>query len=98
MVRHIVFFGLRPDVAEAQRNELMESLRGLKAVIPEIRHIEVMPDEIGGERSATFGLLSEFDDYEAMRRYQQHPDHQAAASNVFAHCEWVKAWDYTVAQ
>lgn len=96
MIRHIVFFGVRPDVPAEQVDESIAALRGLPALIPEIRSYEVARDEIGGERSATFGLVSEFDDFDALQRYQTNPDHKAVASRAIALCDWVKAWDYTL--
>jgi len=96
MIRHVVLFGLHPDVSEEQINAFMEGLRGLVPKITEIRSLEVALDEGGGERAASFGLLTTFDDFDALRRYQQHPDHQAVGAQIFAACEWVKAWDYTL--
>lgn len=96
MVRHIVLFGVRPDVSIAQADELIESIRALNTVIPEIRFFEVERDEIGSERSATFGVLSHFDDMDALQRYRDHPDHQAVLVKIGELTEWVKAWDYTV--
>lgn len=96
MVRHIVLFGVRPDVSTAQADELIESIRALNTVIPEIRFFEVERDEIGAERSATFGVLSHFDNMDALQTYRDHPDHQAVLVKIRELTEWVKAWDYTV--
>lgn len=96
MIVHIVLFRLRPDVTDAQRQEFMAGLRGLVGHIPELLSMEVVEDEVISERSATFGLYSKFDDMDALRRYQQHPDHQAVAGPIVAASEWVKSWDYTV--
>src|SRR5437868_6583297 len=94
MLVHIVLFRLRPEVAETEILSCMEGLRQLVGVVSEIRGYHVQRDEIGGERSATFGVLSRFDDADALRRYQQHPAHQAAAARPIALSEWVKTWDY----
>ncbi|GIV96486.1 MAG: hypothetical protein KatS3mg057_1143 [Herpetosiphonaceae bacterium] len=96
MIRHIVLFRLRPEISAGQLDELMDALRALKDTIPEIRSFEVARDEIGSERSASFGILSSFDDFDALRRYQQHPDHQELLSRILLFCEWVRAWDYTL--
>lgn len=95
MVVHIVLFRLRPDVTPTQRETFITQLRGLLGHIPELRSMDVAEDEVGSERSATFGLYSTFDDMDGLRRYQQHPDHQAVAAPIVAACEWVKSWDYT---
>lgn len=96
MIRHIVLFGCREEVEREQIDELIAALQRLPTVIPEIRRYEVRYDEVGGERSATFGLLSEFDDWDALQRYREHPDHQAVLTTIRALTSWTKAWDYTV--
>lgn len=96
MIRHIVLFGRRKEVSDQQIEDLVTALNRLPATIPEIQRYEVRYDEVGGERSATFGLLSEFDDLEALQRYRDHPDHQAVLKTIRELTEWTKAWDYTV--
>lgn len=96
MIRHVVLFRLRRDVTIEERDSLMTDLRRLPEVIPEIRHFEVMLDEIGSERSATYGLLSHFDTMETLRIYQEHPEHQVVATRSAELSEWIKAWDYTI--
>ncbi|NJP04907.1 MAG: Dabb family protein [Chloroflexaceae bacterium] len=95
MICHVVLFGIRADVPQTAIDERIAALQGLTAIIPEIRSMTVARDEIGSERSATFGLISTFDTLEALRTYQQHPQHQAVAAQTFALSEWVKAWDFT---
>lgn len=96
MIRHIVLLHRHPDATDAQIEELVAALRRLPAAIPEIHSYEVHYDEVGGERSATFGLISHFDDMEALRRYQAHPDHQAVLATIRAVTAWTRVWDYTV--
>lgn len=96
MIRHIVLFRMRSDASEEQTEQLMQDIRALPDVISEVRFFEVERDEIGNERSATFGLLSHFDDMEALQRYRDHPDHQAVLEKIRALTEWTRAWDYTI--
>lgn len=96
MIRHIVLFGVRPEVTDAERDEVIAATRALPKSIPDVRFYEVMLDEVGGERSATFGVLSEFDDFDALQRYREHPDHQAVYARLQTISAWIKAWDYTV--
>jgi NAD-dependent DNA ligase len=96
MIRHIVLFGKRPDVSDDQIDALIDSLRALEGIIPEIRFYEVVRDEIGAERSATFGVFSHFDDYDALQRYRDHPDHQNVLATIRELTEWSKAWDFTI--
>jgi NAD-dependent DNA ligase len=96
MIRHIVLLRRHPEATDAQIEDLVAALRRLPETIPEIRSYDVQYDEVGGERSATFGLISHFDNLEALRCYQAHPDHQAVLATIRAVTEWSKVWDYTV--
>jgi hypothetical protein len=96
MLIHIVLFRMRPEVSDGELEACMAGLRALSEIIPEIRSFEVRRDELGGERSTSFGIFSAFDDVAALRRYQQHPAHQEAAARPIGLSEWVKTWDYTV--
>ncbi|NJN67650.1 MAG: Dabb family protein [Chloroflexaceae bacterium] len=96
MIRHMVLFRRHPDASDHQIAALLAMLRKLPETIPEIRSFEVANDEVGSDRSATFGLLSHFDDMAALRRYQEHPDHQAVVAHIRVLTEWSRTWDYTV--
>jgi quinol monooxygenase YgiN len=96
MIRHVVLFGVRSDVSTAEVDDLIAAIRALEGVIPEIRFFEVMRDEIGAERSATFGLISHFDDMDALQRYRDHPKHQEVLVTIRTLTDWTKAWDYTI--
>ncbi len=96
MLRHVVFFKFNAGVAEEEVCDLIESLRALDGVIPEIRDLEVGRDIVRSERSFDFALFSSFDDLEAMQRYQIHPDHQAVVAKVKRLCEKVVAVDYEI--
>jgi len=52
-----------------------ELLRALPGAIAEIQRFEIGVDELGGERQAHLVLVSEFADWDALERYQQHPSH-----------------------
>ncbi len=96
MIRHIVLFGVHPHISDAECDAVLDALRALPDAIPEIRLYEVARDEVGGARSATFGVLSHFDDFAALDRYRNHPDHQAVLVRLNEISAWIKAWDYTV--
>lgn len=96
MVRHIVLFRTHPHISDAECDEVMASVQALEQSIPEIQRFEVRRDEKGGERSATFGLLSEFGDMDALERYRVHPEHQRVLVRLREVSEWIKSWDYTV--
>lgn len=94
MIRHIVFFKFKADATEAQILDLEEGLKGLPALIPEIRGFEVGRDVLRSERSFDLGLVSTFDDLDALQRYQVHPDHQVVVAKVRQIAEKVVAVDY----
>lgn len=79
MVRHVVMWVFPEDSAGRSREENVsracELLSALPDAIPEIRRYEIGVDELGGERQAHLVLDSEFDDWDALERYQQHPSH-----------------------
>lgn len=94
MLRHVVFFRFKTGTAEAEKENLEQSLRRLNGRIPEIRGFEVGRDIIRSERSYDLALISTFDDLPAMQRYQVHPDHQAVIAVVRRLCESVVAVDF----
>ena len=49
---------------------------------------------VRSERSYDLGLVSAFDDLDAMQCYQVHPDHQAVVAKVKRLCSGVAAVDY----
>lgn len=94
MIKHIVFFKFKAGVAEEQIADLEESLKGLPPLVPEIRELEVGRDVVRSERSFDLALVSAFDDFDALQRYQVHPDHQVVIGKVRQICEKVIAVDY----
>jgi hypothetical protein len=94
MLKHIVFMKLNPEVTGADIAALKKELGGLPAVIPEIKAFEFGQDILRTERSWDFALVSAFDDLEAMKRYQVHPDHQVVLKKVRAMCESIAVVDF----
>jgi hypothetical protein len=94
MLKHIVFMKLKPEVTGADIAGLKKELGGLPAVIPEIKAFEFGQDILHTERSWDFALVSAFDDLEAMKRYQVHPDHQVVLKKVRAMCESIAVVDF----
>ena len=85
MIRHIVFSKFKPNVADEQIAELAKGLGALPNRIPEIREYSLGRDIMRSERSFDFVLVSSFADLDALRRYNDHPDHQsvlAIARNI----------------
>jgi hypothetical protein len=94
MLKHIVFMKLNPEVTGADIAALKKELGGLPAVIPEIKAFEFGQDILHTERSWDFSLVSAFDDLEAMKRYQVHPDHQVVLKKVRAMSDSIVVVDF----
>ena len=94
MLKHIVFMKFKPEVTGEDMAGLKKDLGGLPAVIPEIKAFEFGQDILHTERSWDFALVSAFDDLEAMKRYQVHPDHQVVLKKVRAMCESIVVVDF----
>ncbi|TLM61389.1 MAG: Dabb family protein [Deltaproteobacteria bacterium] len=95
MLTHVVLFKFKPETTAAQAVELETRLKGLPALIAEIREFRVGADVVRSERSFDLALVSAFDDLAAMQRYQVHPAHQEVVALVKACCGGVVAVDFS---
>ncbi len=73
MIKHIVFWMMKPEVSAAQKLEMKTKLEALAGKIPELLKIEVGIDAGNG----TMVLYSEFNSEDDLIAYQIHPEHQA---------------------
>ena len=94
MLKHIVFLKFNPGTSEDDIKDVEKGLAGLPDRIPEIKHYEFGRDILRSERSYDFALVSEFEDREAMKRYQVHPYHFAVLNKIHAICEDIVAVDF----
>jgi quinol monooxygenase YgiN len=94
MLTHVVLFKFKPATSAADADRLEAELKGLPAVIPEIREFRVGRDVVRSERSHDLALVSAFEDLAAMQRYQIHPAHQAVVALVKTLCAGVVAVDF----
>lgn len=82
MIKHVVMWKLNGE-SVAQRAEQAERVRGallaLRGRIPGLARLEVGVASAEGEHSMDVVLITEHDSWEALRAYQTHPDHVAAA-------------------
>jgi len=81
-LRHVVCVtwkaGTSPDAVAA----LCEALAGLPALIPEIRGYAFGSDLGLADTNADFAIVADFDDTDAWRRYQDHPEHQRVLTDL----------------
>lgn len=87
MIKHIVFFGLE-DSAEGKTKAdnakvIKFELENLIHLIPELKKIEVginHPDAPQGNYD--IAMYTEFDSFEDLNTYQEHPQHKRVASYI----------------
>lgn len=86
MVKHIVFWTFGESVADEafQRDalEMKSRLEALNSRIPGLISLEVGIDFGLSEASADVALYSEFTDLQALKLYQEHPEHIAVADFI----------------
>ena len=81
MIRHVVTFTWIDGTTADDVAEITARLRGLTAVIPELRSYAVGPDlGIGG--TADFAIVADFDDVAGYEAYRDHPEHEVVRSTV----------------
>ncbi len=85
MIRHVVSWKLAAT-DDAERAEqvatIARGLRSLPAVIPEILSLEVGANMLNPGANFDLVLIAEYDDADALARYQAHPEHKKVASYI----------------
>ncbi len=76
MIQHVVLIRFKKDAPVRAQEDLVTALRELPPMIEEIREYRVGLDVVHGPNSAEVGLVSSFDDLDALQRYRVHPAHQ----------------------
>ena len=95
MIKHIVFMKFKAGVTDKDVAVIEKGLAGLPGKIPEIKEYQFGRDIVRSERSCDFALVSAFDDMEALKRYQVHPDHLPVIAKVKEFSESILAVDFT---
>ncbi|HYA13861.1 MAG TPA: Dabb family protein [Syntrophales bacterium] len=94
MIKHIVFMKFKRGVTDKNIAELEKLMAALPGKIPEIKEYLFGRDIVRSERSYDFALVSAFDDLDALKRYQPHPDHQPVLAKVKELSETILAVDF----
>lgn len=92
MVTHIVMMKFK-DKTDA--TEVKARLATLPAQIEQIKTYDIGIDELDTARSYHLVLYSQFDSYETMDVYQNHPAHQAVLKYIGTVVDKVHVVDYT---
>lgn len=97
MLRHIVLFRRKPEVAkdEALEAALTARMAALGAQIPAVTHWRFAANELVRPICWGYVFESEVADAEALNAYLFHPLHQALVADLKPYFEWA-AVDYTV--
>jgi hypothetical protein len=75
MLQHYVFLKYQDGTSGSHVQTFCERLLALRALIPDIRHLEIGLDELHDSRSWDLVLIMRFDSVEALRAYQSHAAH-----------------------
>ncbi len=76
MVRHVVVFNWRAEASEEAVEALADGLAALPGQVPDILAYTFGPDLGLADDHPDYGLVADFTDVEAFRRYAQHPAHR----------------------
>ncbi len=76
MFRHIVLLTVEPSAGDDAVTAITGSLRGLPALIPEIRSYVVGVDAGLNPGNASIAVVAGFDDEAGYIVYRDHPDHR----------------------
>ena len=86
MIRHIVLIRFRPDIDKATIAALWDELRAIKGKVPGLGAIHAgrseSPEMI--ERGYLHGFTADFENWEALAAYQEHPDHKKLGGRLVA--------------
>ena len=96
MIKHVVFMKFKAGVTENDIADMEQAMAKLPGRIPEIKEYQFGSDIVRSERSYDFALVSAFEDLEALKRYQPHPDHLPVLAKVKGMCENILAVDFKV--
>jgi hypothetical protein len=95
MLTHIVVWKYRADVEQFARDEHVNLLRSLAAVIPQVQSLSVGFDTVHLARSYDTGLVAVFEDRAGLDAYTVHPDHIKVADFGRSISENVVSVDFT---
>lgn len=77
MLKHYVFMKYQTEVDTSHIAAFCEKMFALKKLIKGIESLEIGKDILRDSRSWDLMLIMEFQSLDALRSYQQHPEHQA---------------------
>lgn len=96
-VEHLVWFKMKDDVSQDEKDAMFAALRALPQTIEGIEHLAVGEDFSARSRGFGVGLVVRFSSRQSLKVYEPHPDHLAFIA-AFKHL-WddVQALDFETA-
>ena len=83
VIHHVVLWAFKDSVAPAERDAILEAVRGLRARVPSLRSLDVGENlSPGRAQGYTHVLLETFDDRDGLAAYASHPDHVPVVARV----------------
>lgn len=97
MVHHIVLWSFKPELTEQGQKEaaarIKKELEAVKEQVSGVISLNVVTGPLASS-SKDIGLISVFEDEEALKNYQVHPAHVAAGSYIKTVTEGRTCLDY----
>ena len=86
MIRHIVLIKFNPDLTEADIASLFTELLEIQGKVPGLISITSGRSESleQMERGYMHGFIADFDGWDGLAAYQDHPDHQRLGAKLVA--------------
>src|SRR5690349_5136920 len=75
MLQHYILIRFKKDTSDEHVAEFCKRMLALRTTIPSIEHLEIGRDILHDARSWDLILIMRFASTEALRGYQQHPEH-----------------------
>jgi Stress responsive A/B Barrel Domain len=94
MVEHLVWFKLKDDVTDEQKQAMVAGLRALRGQIEGIEHLACGEDFSGRSKGYQIGLIVRLTSRAALEAYGPHPLHQAFIQRFKPLWEDVMALDF----
>ena len=76
MLQHYILIKYQKSASDEHIAEFRRRMLALRTSIPGIEHLEIGCDILHDARSWDLILIMRFASIDALRRYQQHPEHQ----------------------
>ncbi|MDE6847345.1 MAG: Dabb family protein [Lachnospiraceae bacterium] len=97
MVHHIVLWNLKADLTQQEKHEaaarIKNELEAVKEQVSGVISLNVVTEPLTSSNK-DIGLISVFEDEEALKNYQVHPAHVAAGSYIKTVTEGRTCLDY----